>query len=302
MARFAADGKALVHQRRQRNLPPVADRAEAVAVADAHPGEEHFVEVAATRHLLQRPHVDAGGLHVDDEHRQPLVLGDGGIGPRHDDAKVRQMGVGRPHLLPVDDPLVAVAHGLGADAGEVRPRRRLAEQLAPHLVAGERRGDVARDNLGRAVGEDGRDAHAQPDGEQLGWRMVTRLFLIEDDRCHRRQPLAAHRRRPRDAGVARRVLRLLPRARPRDPLGAQIGCRGRLAVLGGVDGEPVACLRAVGGVGGGICEVHECLPMPPRHCAVQGSAPAARPRTCGCRAMRRWPGCGGNRIGNRCPR
>ena len=50
---------------------------------------------------------------------------------------------GGPHLLAVDDPLVAVADGPGAEAGDVAAGARLAEHLAPHLLAGEERAEVA---------------------------------------------------------------------------------------------------------------------------------------------------------------
>jgi hypothetical protein len=47
------------------------------------------------------------------------------------------VGQRRPHLLAVDDPLVAVAHGAGGETGDVGAGAGLAEQLAPDVLAGE---------------------------------------------------------------------------------------------------------------------------------------------------------------------
>ena len=55
----------------------------------------------------------------------------------------RALGERRPDLLAVDHPLVAVAHGPGAEGGEVGAGAGLAEELAPDLLAGEQREQVA---------------------------------------------------------------------------------------------------------------------------------------------------------------
>ena len=65
----AADRHPLVHERGERHAPAVADVAEALGVGDADVGEVHLVELGLARHLTQRPHLDAGRLHVDDEVR-----------------------------------------------------------------------------------------------------------------------------------------------------------------------------------------------------------------------------------------
>ncbi len=55
-----------------------------------------------------------------------------------------------PDLLAVDHPVVAVALGLGADAGHVGPGGRLGEELAPHFLAVQRGLHVALQMLGLA--------------------------------------------------------------------------------------------------------------------------------------------------------
>ena len=76
-----------------------------------------------------------------------------GAGDEH--APVGQVGERVPHLLAVDDPFLAVLHGLRAEAGEVAARAGLAEQLAPALLAGEHRAQEAALLLVAAVGDDG---------------------------------------------------------------------------------------------------------------------------------------------------
>ena len=74
-----------------------------------------------------------------------------GAGQQHPEVGV--VGAGVPHLLAVDDPLVAVELGAGGQPGEVGAGARLAEQLAPRVLAGERSGaGTARCSVVGAVG------------------------------------------------------------------------------------------------------------------------------------------------------
>ena len=75
-----------------------------------------------------------GWSHVEREPRDALVLRDVDIGPSHQHAEVGEVATRRPHLLAVHDEHVAVPHGGGAHAGEVRPCLGLAEQLAPGFL------------------------------------------------------------------------------------------------------------------------------------------------------------------------
>ena len=69
----------------------------------------------------------------------PLCFSAVGIGARDDHAPLAVLRAGRPDLLAVDDPVVAVAHRAGAQTGEVRPGARFAEELAPDLFAAQHR-------------------------------------------------------------------------------------------------------------------------------------------------------------------
>ena len=61
---------------------------------------------------------------------RPRCLGRSGIGPADDLADVGELGARGPDLLAVHDPLVAVPDRPGLQRGQIRPRARLAEELA----------------------------------------------------------------------------------------------------------------------------------------------------------------------------
>jgi hypothetical protein len=68
-----------------------------------------------------------------------------------------------PHLLPGHSPAVAVLDRPRAERGQVRAGARLTEQLAPHLLAGPERAQVALALLVGAAAQDRGRGHAQPD-------------------------------------------------------------------------------------------------------------------------------------------
>jgi hypothetical protein len=87
--------------------------AEHVAARDAHVIEKDFVELGFAGHLPQRAGLHAGAVHVHHEGRQSGVLGHVGIGAHHQQAPASHVGEGGPHLLAIDDPLIAVAQASG---------------------------------------------------------------------------------------------------------------------------------------------------------------------------------------------
>ena len=89
------------------------------------------------------------------------MLGGVGVGAGDEHAPLRELGEGRPDLLPGDDPFVAVLDRAGLQRGEVGARLRLGEALAPDLLGGEDRLQVALLLLVGAVGDDDRAAHRQ---------------------------------------------------------------------------------------------------------------------------------------------
>ena len=172
--------------------------------------EEDLVELRLARDLAQRPHLDAGRVHVDEEVREVPVARRVRVALRDEDAEVGDVRERRPHLLPVDDVDVAAALGARARGGEVGARVRLREALAPDLVGGEDRLEVARLLLLRPVRDDRRPGHVEADHADVG-RSLRRGELLVEDR------LEAVRARPRRRTPSARSA---PRSRPRTACGS----------------------------------------------------------------------------------
>ena len=130
----AADPGAFLGQAGAGHPPALAGTADHVGRRDPHLVEEHFVEVGRARHLAQRPHVDTGSAHVEDEGRNPGRAVDR-LGPRQQIAVVGPLGPRAPDLLAHDHVVATVALGSSLERGEVAPGIGLAEELGPDVVA-----------------------------------------------------------------------------------------------------------------------------------------------------------------------
>ena len=131
---------ALVHQRRQRDLPAVADAADDVRVGDPRLLDEELVELRLAGDLAQRADLDGLLLHVHQEVGQALVLGGLAVGARDEHAPLRVLGAAGPDLLAGDDPVVAVLDRARLERREVGAGVGLGEALAPDLLGREDRG------------------------------------------------------------------------------------------------------------------------------------------------------------------
>ncbi len=199
----ATDRQTFVHQRGERHLPALPHFADALRVRNAHIGEEHFVEAGGAARLLDRPHLHAGRLHREMKHRQPLVLGGVRVRAGEQQTVVGELRAGGPDLLAVDDPVIAVAFGAGAQARDIRSTGRFREQLAPDLFAVKRRLHVAGERVLAAIRHDRGDAHAEADGERaVATQACLAFLLIEDDLLEGRAAQAAQLLRPGDLRVA----------------------------------------------------------------------------------------------------
>ena len=114
-----AEAGPLVHEGGVGHGPAVVQAADDGVVGDAGVAEEDLVEHGVAGHLHQRADLDAGLVHVDGELGDALVLGHVGVGAGDEHADVGGLAERGPHLLAVDDPLVAVLDGPGGEAGEV---------------------------------------------------------------------------------------------------------------------------------------------------------------------------------------
>ncbi len=74
------------------SFQPSSDLADQAVVGHEHVVQEHLVEHRVAGELAQRPHVDAGGLHVDEEVADALVLRHVRVGAGQADAPVGALG------------------------------------------------------------------------------------------------------------------------------------------------------------------------------------------------------------------
>ena len=107
-----AEALTLERQRRVGHGPAVVRAADDPRVRHACVGQEHLVEKGPAGHLTQWADVDRAVLvHVEREPRDALVLRRVRVRAGDEHAHVGDLAARRPDLLPVDDPLVAVADG-----------------------------------------------------------------------------------------------------------------------------------------------------------------------------------------------
>ena len=168
-----------------------------------------------------------------------------------------------PDLLAVDDPVVALLLGAGAQAGDVGAAGRLRKQLAPDLLAGGELRQIVPLVLLAAERHHGRAAHALADLERLRQLAVDALFLLPDHLLDRRGAAAAIFLWPMQAGPAAFGLLLLPGLADLDdvvvlqPDAAERGLRQlRLQLLRRVGVDPFARRGAELGFLRGIIEIH----------------------------------------------
>ena len=117
---------------------------------------------------MDRSHVDGGLAHVDQEVAEPGVFDRTPVGAGDEDAHVGVIGARVPHLLPVDDPLVAVTDGGGRQPCEVGSRARFGEELAPGEFARQRPAEVPPLQVVRRVVVHRRRCEPEPATERDG--------------------------------------------------------------------------------------------------------------------------------------
>ena len=258
-----AERAALVQQRRHRDLPAAADLADHVLDGHLDAGEEDLVELRLAGDLAERPHLDAGSLHVDDQVRQPRVAHGGGIAAGDEDAPVCDVGVGRPHLLAVDDEVGAFEPSARAHGREVGACAGLREALAPDLVCREERLEVAGLLGLGAERDDRRPGHPEPDHAEVLRRLGARRLLEIDRLVAVRLAATAVLLRPGEPDVARVVERAAPVADrvvrvPRRAAAMATQLRRHVRLEPRV--ELAAELRLVGGVAKIHGVILECSP------------------------------------------
>ena len=198
---------------------------------------------------------------------RPLCLATFGIGARQQDAVVRVVRARGPDLLAVDDPVVALLLGAGAQARDVGTAGGFGEQLTPDLFARGQRRQVLALLLLAGERHHGRPAHAVADDEHAGELAERALFLLPDHALDRRRSAAAIFLRPVQAGPAGIGLLLLPGFCDLENVGVlERGTAERgfaklfLVLLRRVGRYPRLGLGAERGFLRGVIEVHERRP------------------------------------------
>ena len=106
-------------------------------VLNRHPDviEKHLVRVMLLVERDDGPNSDTRRGDVDEQQRNACLLARLRRCPHEAEHHCRDMGVARPHLLAVEDIMVAVADRAGGQAREVGPGSRLRIALAPPVLA-----------------------------------------------------------------------------------------------------------------------------------------------------------------------
>jgi hypothetical protein len=152
------DADALVLEDESHHVPAPSDVAEHSVVAHPYVVEEDLVEVLLAHHRLDRDHGDPRTVHGHQEDRDSVVLLVLLGRPGGEEAPVRQARIGRPDLLAVEHPFIAVAPRGELQRTEVGARLGLTEPLAPDRRPGRDAGQVPGTLLTRPhLHEDGAD-------------------------------------------------------------------------------------------------------------------------------------------------
>src|SRR6266567_8173033 len=123
-------------------------------------------------------------MHVQDEVRNAFMLRHVRIGAREQHSEIRQVRLTGPHLLAVDDVVLAVLEtlpvGFGAQTSQVRSGVGLGIQLAPDLVGAENLWDVATLLFLSAVHDKRRSDEADAQAVDAARHTHARHFFADD--------------------------------------------------------------------------------------------------------------------------
>ena len=118
-----AGAAALEHQRRRRDLPALVERPDEVLLRHDDILEEHLVEMPVAVQQYQRPHRDPRRLHVDQQIGDAVMLRRVRVGAHQQKAPIGEMRARGPHLLAVDQEMVALVDRRGCAGWRGRSRR-----------------------------------------------------------------------------------------------------------------------------------------------------------------------------------
>ena len=142
-AAAAADGDALVAQRRAGHRPPVVGRTHHVVVGHEDVVEEHLVEVGVAGDLAQGRTSTPSACMSITMVVMPACLGASGLVRTVANPRWLFVGAGGPHLLAVDHPAAVDPGAPGLDRGGIGAGVGLTEELAPDVLPHQRLLDPA---------------------------------------------------------------------------------------------------------------------------------------------------------------
>ena len=200
------------------DLPAVAELAEQPLLRDHDAVEEQLAELGVAGDLRHRAHVDARRDCMSTISIEMPRCSGRFARAREYAAPARELAPGDPRLLAVEHEVVVVLDGARAQRGEVGAGVGLAEALAPDLLGGQDRGDVAAALLVGAEAQQRRSEHVEADDVHELRSARRGELLVDDDLLDGRPPAAAELRRPGAAHVSGLVAAGLPRAQGFDAL------------------------------------------------------------------------------------
>src|SRR6185312_6129656 len=151
-----AGADALLAEQRRADRPAFADLAEDIADRHHDIVEEHLAELVIARESDDTARRHAGRLGIDEHQRDRIPRLWIAAGAHEQIEPIGIMRAGGPDLVAVDDELVALDHGFGAETAQIGARARLGIALRPDHFAGARLMQMLRLLFGRAVFDEDR--------------------------------------------------------------------------------------------------------------------------------------------------
>src|ERR1700759_4314567 len=184
-----------------RALPALVLLTTPVGYRDTHVVEEDLAEGRPAGQVAQRPNLDAGLVHVDQQVADAVLTAVRLTGPPQREHHVAEIGLRAPDLLAVDDVVVTIAAGCGPQGRQVAAGVRLTEPLGPQFIGPQHRPQEPLPLRLGAVLDDRGPTHGNAVARRVRHPGAGPLLLL-DALLGERQVHAAVLLRPARAGVA----------------------------------------------------------------------------------------------------
>ncbi len=230
-------------ERGVRDDPSFVELGDQVSTRHANVVEENFVEAAIAGHLHERTNGDSRRMHVDQNVRNPAMLGRFGICPHQTEHHVRVLRAGGPHFLPVDDKLVADDFRARLQRGQVGACAGLGVSLAPDFFCAENFRQIAFLLFLGAPRDQRRPEHPESRPANQVRRSRPHHLVVDDRLPDRVHLLPAVFLRPRERDITSVIQFPLPRFRLPEPLFIFATLPPHGEIFGHIFREPTANLK-----------------------------------------------------------